>query len=194
LIGNLWFGILEPPRLRSRFPFVVLSPHAPFALPKGFLGPEPVAGLLWVAPLVLLLVLAPWLRRKWQARAECLVCLGTLAFLGAAWVGIDALVASTMRYEADYAAVFFVVSAVVACALAECCAPNGRPWFYGAVVSLGLFGVVINGAIGMTGQYDNFRSASPEAYERIADRFSPVEKLLAISGVPPDRDRAPGIK
>jgi len=62
--------------------------------------------------------------------------------------------------------------------------PVPRKWLYGAVVALGLFGIAVNGAIGMTGYYDNFRLEAPHQYQTTAAWFRPVASALAWLGIP----------
>jgi len=195
MVRNLWFSALEPPRLRSRFPFVVLAPNPPFHLPKGFVGLELVTGIVWAAPLVVALAAAFWVWKRINParRGEWGVITGTLVVLGAAWIGVDGLLGSTMRYQADFAAVLFLASAVVIGGLSELVADKVKPWLYRGVVALGLLGIVVNGAIGMTGYYDNFRLQAPAEYEAIANWFTPVAKLLTWCGAPPERKPAPEV-
>ena len=195
MLRNLWFSVLEPLRLRSQFPFVVLAPNPPFRLPKGFLGVELVAGIVWTGPLALMLAASSWVWRKTEParRLEWSVCVATLVLLGAAWICVDGLLGSTMRYQADFAAVLFVAAALVIGGLVQHVQPNARRWVCRAVVALGLFGIVVNGAIGMTGYYDNFRADAPAQYETIANWFRPLAKVLAWCGIPPNRPPAPEV-
>lgn len=192
---NLWFNILEPPRLRSRFPFVVIAPRPPFHIPKGFVGPERVAGIVWLAPLVLLLGAAPavWRRIDSACKIEWAALAGTLAFLGAAWIGVDAMLSSTMRYEADFAGVLFIAAGLVLAGWEQLLASGARTWLCRGIVALGLFGVVVNAGSGITGYYDTFRAEAPQQYQALADWFSPLEQLLEWMGVPPDVAPAPGV-
>ena len=191
LLPNLWFSLLEPPRLQSRFPFVVLAPNPPFPIPKNLLRLEKVAGIAWLAPMTVLLLWAPgaWKRILSSLRREWLLCTGTLLVLGAAWICVDGIVMATMRYEADFATVLFVAAAVVLAGASESTVRIRRILF-GAVVALGLLGVVINGAIGMTGYYDNFRKEAPKQYQSLANLFAPVEKLMVWCGVPSEQKPA----
>ena len=196
LTKNLWFDLLEPPRLRSQFPFVILAPNPPFHIPKDFLQPELVAGILWMSPLLLLLAAAPlvWKKIEPARRLEWAVCTGTLVFLGVAWLSVVGMLASTMRYEVDFATVLFVAAAAVIAGFSERYRPRMQAWVYRSVVALGLFGVVVNGAIGMTGYYDNFRMEAPAEYQRLAEWFNPVSKVLAWCGVPADWKPAPEVR
>jgi len=182
ILDGLWYSLLHAPRLHSTFPFIVLAPAPRDSLVRGI---EVVAGLVWLAPPVLLTGAAPRVWKKLDAarRLEWAVCAGTLLLLGAAWILIDAAVGATMRYQADFATVLLLASALVIAGWAA--AGNPARWRARAVVALGIWGIVINGCIGMTGYYDNFRAEAPEEYQSTAALFQPVSNLLGALGIPP---------
>ena len=194
-LPDVWFSVVEPPRIRSRFPFFVLAPNPPFHLPKNF-EMEVVAGIIWLAPLIMVLGAVPWLWKRWDGarRLEWLVGTVTLAGLGAVWIFVDSLAGSSMRYQADFATVLFIAASLTIAGLHESAKPEIKKWLIRLVVVLGLFGVLVNAAVGMTGYYDSFRQLAPQQYQSIADWFNPVAKLLAWCGVPPDRVAAPQVR
>jgi len=184
ILENLRYSLLEPPRLHSTFPFVTLAPAPPDSLVKGI---EVVAGMVWVAPLILLLgaAAAAWKKIDSARRRDWAVCTATLALLGAAWIGADAFVGATMRYQADSAAVLLVASALVIAGLRIGAKPRSAQWLTGTVIALGVLGIIVNGATGMTGYYDNFRYEAPAQYKSTAALFDPVAKVLGWFGIPP---------
>jgi len=184
LATDLQYSLLKPPRLRSTFPFVTLVPAPPDSEARGI---EVVAGIIWVAPLVLLIGAAPrvWRKIEGARRLEWAWCGGTLVLLGAAWIVVDATFAATMRYEADFATVLLLSAALVIMGWARAGTMREGWWFLRAVVALGVLGILVNGAIGMTGYNDNFRVEAPEQYERTAALFTPVAKALEALGIPP---------
>jgi hypothetical protein len=183
VLEDLWFSVLHPPRLHSTFPFVKLAPAPPDSLVKGI---EVVAGIVWIAPLVLLLAAGhlAWKRSDPARRRDWAMCTATLALLGAAWIGADATVGATMRYQADFATVLLLASSLVIAGLFIASKAHSA-WVLRVVVALGLWGVVVNAAIGMTGYYDNFRMEAPEQYQSTAAIFTPVSTVLGWFGIPP---------
>ena len=184
VLENLRYGVLEPPRLHSTFPFVTLAPAPPDSWARGI---EVVAGIVWVAPLIMLLAAAGIAWRKLAAarRRDWAVCAATLALLGTAWIGADGFVGATMRYQADSAAVLLLASSLVMAGLFVGAGPRASRWLYGSVIALGLLGVIVNGATGITGYYNNFRLEAPEQYQSLAASFDSVAKVLAWFGIPP---------
>jgi len=183
IFHDLWLSVLSPPHLRATFPFVALAPPPDDYLHKGI---EVVTGMVWLAPLVLLLAGAGvvWRRNDRARRLEWSVCAATLAVLGAAWIAVDASVGSTMRYQADSAMVLLLASALVITGWSGVVGRASKKWLCAVVVALGLFGVAVNGAIGMTGYYDNFRFEAPQQYQTTAAIFRPLASVLAWLGVP----------
>ena len=88
-----------------------------------------------------------------------------------------------MRYQADSAAVLLLASSLVIAGLFVAAKPSR--WLCGTVIALGLLGVIVKGATGMTGYYDNFRFEAPEQYQSLAASFDFVAKALAWFGIPP---------
>jgi hypothetical protein len=184
VLEDLRYSVLEPPRLHSTFPFIKLASAPPDSLAKGI---EVVAGIFWLAPLVLLLAgaVVAWKRIDPCRRRDWTVCTGTLAVLGAAWIGADALVGATMRYQADFATVLLLASFLVIPGLCAGGQLRSTQWIYGIVVTLGLLGILVNAATGITGYYDNFLIEAPDQYQSTAASFDSVGKVLAWMGIPP---------
>lgn len=181
---NLWYSLLNPPQLHSTFPFVKLAPAPPDSLLKGV---EVVAGIVWLAPLILLLAAAPaaWKRIDPALRRDWSLSTAALALLGVAWICADGAVGATMRYQADFATILLLASACVIAGLCTGGQSRRSRWLYGSVVALGLMGIMVNGATGMTGYYDNFRFEAPQQYQSTAAVFAPAAKVLGWLGIPP---------
>jgi len=195
ILPNLWLSVLEPPRLASRFPFVVLAPNPPFHLPKDFLGVEIGMGVIWVAPLIILIAVALTVRNKLEAaqRLEWSLYGCILAGLGVAWICVDSLVGSTMRYQADFSAVLFLAVAIVIAGIESRIHTGAGRLMRASIIALGLLGIGLNAAVGITGYYDNLRLEAPVQYQALADWFSPLSKILAGCGVPAERKPAPAV-
>jgi hypothetical protein len=184
LLEDLWYSVLEPPRLHSTFPFIRVFPARSDLLERGI---EVVVGILWLSPLLLLLAGAvvackridPARRRDW------ILCTVTLVLLGAAWIGADAFVGATMRYQADFATVLLLASCLVIPGLLVGSPPQSAQWLCRAVVVLGIVGMLINAATGIRGYYDNFRIEAPQQYASTAALFKPLSQVLSWFGIPP---------
>ena len=194
ILPDLWFSVIEPPRLISQFPFVALAPNPPFRLPHGF-ELEVVAGIVWIAPTVLLLAAAPlvWKKMDPGRRIEWSIGTAVLACLGAGWIVVDSLVGASMRYQADFAAILFLAAALVIAGLHEIVRVRRRKWLIGVIFALGLFGVIVNGTTALRGYY--YRSTNvPGPYQAIVGWFNPVAKTLAWFGVPSEPSPAPQVR
>jgi hypothetical protein len=108
MLPGAGFYSLTPPQPKILFPFVLLK--APqVATPAGLAVPEATGGLLPMAPVVILIVVLPWI---WRRRPALLGALpGALLVLATAGLGIMLLssyqfFASTERYEVDFATLF----------------------------------------------------------------------------------------
>ena len=114
LLPGLWYYVIAPPRLVPLFPFVELPPppYYPGHVPKVYDGVEPTGGLLVLAPVLLLLVAAPFRARAMEPALRAVLL--TFAAVSAA-LAVFAAVAfwgATMRYEVDFAS-FLLLGAVL---------------------------------------------------------------------------------
>jgi hypothetical protein len=189
LLPNLRFILLQPPGLRSTFPFIVAARNSAFFLSRGIVWFDFIAGIVWTLPLILAFGAAPalWKRGPSERRLEWAVCASTLGLLGAVWACLDAMVMATMRYQADYSMIWFMAVASILGGVSEWPVLRERAWMYRGIVFLGLLGILVNGAIGIQGYNDNLRFEAPKQFENLASWFSPVAKVLGSLGVPGDR-------
>ncbi len=189
LLPNLRFTLLEPPRLRSTFPFIVVTRNSAFFLSRGIVWFDFIAGIVWTLPLILAFGAAPavWKRVPSDRRLEWVACVATLGFLGAVWALLDAMVMATMRYQADYSMIWFMAIALILGGFSEWPVVRQRLWIYRGIVFLGVLGVLVNAAIGIQGYNDNLRFEAPSQYAKLANWFSPVAKVLRSLGVPEER-------
>jgi hypothetical protein len=186
MFPNLWFSLLQPPHLESTFPFVSLNlsllPHPP-ARTNGF---DPMTGIVWLVPLVLVLGAAPmvWKRLHSSQRRDWLVGIATLAGLGAAWVAVDDMLGVTMRYQADCATALFLAAVFVVPGLSGL-RPWAKVWMPRAVVALGLFGAAMSAALGIQGNENGLYQVDRRQFDALATVFTPVSKVLSWIGVKP---------
>jgi hypothetical protein len=180
LPSGLLYYILAPPHFSADFPFVSLAPSlVKRPAPDFYL--EPVAGILVLAPVTLMLLFLPFSYRLvfgFEATIKVTAC--ALSAAGIGLLIICAMVAGTMRYIVDFAT-FLLIPALLLWYAWIVRTREGQ-WLHAAVVQIFLVlagaTVVLNGAISLTGYYDNLKRGSPEVYNRIHHVFRPLELTL----------------
>lgn len=193
-IPNLYTAFLRPLRLEGSFPFVSVPWIKPdmwpslVDLPPDYYYSEPVAGLLWVLPVVSLAILAgagglwrllqadprpareagPPERAGWSWLAACLA--------GAALLEAGVLlvyVASSMRYLADLAPTWIALAGLVVGRAWG--ASAGPPWKRAALAAAWLGAASLTAAIGLlvgvTGYHGLFEDLNPALYEQLRGLF-----------------------
>jgi hypothetical protein len=148
-------------------------------------------------PLLLSVGFARYLWKKMDPalRLEWACGTATLLALGCGWILADALFGASMRYQADFAAVLFLAAAGVIAGLYQVWEKTPlQKWLTRGVVALGLLGIVVNGAIGTTGYYDNLLAEAPDQYRALAGWFNPLSKILTAAGVSAERKPAPQVR
>jgi hypothetical protein len=177
LLPGLWYYVIAPPRLVPLFPFVELPPppYYPGHVPAVYDGVEPTGGLLVLAPILLLLVVAPFRARAMEPALRAVVL--TFAAVSAA-LAVFAAVAfwgATMRYEVDFAS-FLLLGALVLWLRTR------RRWLMIAgAVAIGwasLLGLALSlgGPLSPTGESE-FRKANPGLATALTRDFSLVSRL-----------------
>jgi hypothetical protein len=183
VLPGLYFNFLAPPSLRLDFPFVFLERRYPGTLPPGYFGPELIAGVLVLAPFLLLLLAArPLLRRGGSAPGPGPTTVALLAAVGVLNPLVTSFLigAANQRYETDFVS-FLVVPALVVWLLARArfaprssarrrlAAGMGFTMAWAAVAAL---------ALSLTGYEDSLRRANPGLFHRIEQRFEPLRVRL----------------
>lgn len=186
--GNLYLFLIYPPKLSATFPFLTLV--RPWLEPMGrYLLFEPVAGLLWFSPALVLLPLGiPFLcRRGYARRWELALFLGALVFTAAALLFLDASLVAIMRYQADFAGLLFVPTALVIAGLWQW----GRRVISVRVAYLALFcflaaaTVLPTGLAGLSSEYGGLDLTEPGQFKALQTLFGPVSSALVRWGVQP---------
>jgi len=177
---SFFYYVLAPPLFIRDFPFVRLAAHNYLAPPAGYVL-ERIAGVLPMVPLLSVLLPAPfWLRTLRRSNPALLFVAVTSLIIGSAPLALYCLSGGTMRYEVDYATFFLIPALLVWCAGLH--ALRDRPRLHvsatAAFVILLALTVALNGAISLTGYYDNLERASPRTYQAIRTLFSPIENVL----------------
>ncbi|MEO8128896.1 MAG: hypothetical protein ABJF23_06095 [Bryobacteraceae bacterium] len=169
-----------PPQLKAAFPFLFASKPA-WEPGSKYLLFETVTGLLWLSPL--LLFLPALLLRRRLFRSEHVAILSLLVGTGLLLLLLDASVMATMRYEAEFATLFFLAAAVAVAGIGEQLSLKRHRIAFGIIVaSLSLFGILINSAIGLAGYYNGLNVSAPEQFETLRSLFAPVASALAALG------------
>jgi hypothetical protein len=175
--------LLAPPKLDLVFPFVHLDPAWTGVLSSASII-EPVAGVIALAPIILLAFAAPVLlvvRRDRGREAMTLASLLLLAALLAVAAPILTFNGATMRYAVDFATLFLLSALLVWLRIEEATA-GGRLARWGSRALGGLAAAValITGlALSITGYWDGLRVENPGTYERIEAAFDWVPTAAA---------------
>jgi hypothetical protein len=180
---NLYFYLLCTPVLSSAFPFIRVILHAPFTLPSNQFGQEPITGIVWLCPLILVVPVALWL---WRRKSEDLrpgLWMVVLVVSGLAVLSVDGMLSATMRYQGDASNLFFLAGSIGAAWLLLSGPEVIRRQGPRILVVLLAVASIANAAIGMTGYFDNFKKKSPAQYQALVSFFRPVSSVLTALGV-----------
>ena len=182
---GLYFYLFSPPTLSSAFPFIHLAPGAAFRIPADYSARlEPVAGILWFTPLLILLP-APWFWKQKLQTPFLKKWVVVLVVSAIAVLCLDGSIGATMRYEADVTGLVFLAASLVSAWLLLCGPPRVRSLAPGILVTAVSLGICLNFAIGITGCYDLLKKLEPGQYRAIESFFYPVARILAALDVQP---------
>jgi hypothetical protein len=181
--------LLAPPKLDLVFPFIHLDPAWTGVLPTDSII-EPVAGVIALAPVILLAFAAPVLlvaRRRTGREAMTLASLLLLTGLLTVVAPTLTFNGATMRYAVDFATLFLLAALLVWLRLED--ATSGRRlarWISRAVAGLAAAIALIAGlALSVTGYWDGLRVANPTTYQRLEAAFDWVPTAAAkVRGEP----------
>jgi hypothetical protein len=179
---GLYYLLLCPPDLVPEFPFLRLALRQPFDSPVSVLPAryfiEPIAGVLWLSPVVIFGLLAPFWAKHLRSTGTLLAAMfpysvGCILFVSATGL-------TSQRFEADFQPFLVFIACVVALALVS----HFKDWrhIFAMIISvpLLLFGLMANLALAIQGPYDEFVRAHPQSYVRLARLFSPVERFQPL--------------
>ena len=194
ILPNLYTYVFRLPSLSREFPFVTVpwikENMWPFFihLPENYYYPEPVAGVLFVVPLLgctaLLLLRLLWLlangdislvRGTWKANSSRLLWFGLSVFgyiLVQTFI-LFAFVSSSMRYLFDLSPALVLLSTMFVGYHVQAFEKNSS--VVKAIVGLWLLAsvltVVAGFLIGFTGSQNNFLNKNPQLYYQLLDWF-----------------------
>jgi len=200
---NLYFYFLAPSRLDWNFPFFHLAPNFPpdFYVPKGYYGPEPVAGVLTNSPFLNILFLSPLFFRNSTGHTRLLgLTFGSLIVSGLAVALVVSAHSATMRYAAEFVSLLLLPALLVWFSLDQ--ELRDRTGAQAALRTLAvasiLYGCLFNVAISITGAQDVMKRRNPATYRAIervfyphfltrylATRFGPVALKMSFSSPKP---------
>jgi hypothetical protein len=163
---GLYYFFAAPPAISAVFPWFSPGFH-PTTLPPRYLL-EPIAGAIWLAPLLPVFLLAlPGGFRPVAREFRILLC-AIAASSAAILLFLASFGFTSQRYLVD-----FLPLAVLALAAAFAIAGRARFAAFAAAV---VCTAVVNLAFGICGPYDGFARSRPQDFVGIARWFSPVER------------------
>jgi hypothetical protein len=170
---GLWYYLVAPPRLSIVFPFVRLAPPPfyPGHVPADYDGVEPTGGLLVLAPILLVLLVAPFRRRlEGELRAVLLTFVGIA--VGLVVIASIAFWGTTMRYEVDFASLLLLGALTV-------WLRSRARWATIVGVAAIAWASVLGLALSFVGSDDLLRNSHPNLWQSLTRDFSPVSRLAA---------------
>jgi uncharacterized membrane protein YfcA len=184
LLPGLYYFVVAPVRVLLTFPFVSLppGPNYPFHVPALYDGVEPTGGLLFLAPLVLILFAVPFLRRRGRLDPQLTVVVAALTLIGLLLIVVASVTfwGTTQRYEVDFTAILVVAALAVWFAVRAGTGRRRSRRFATAggivlIVWSSLFGL----ALGFTGSGVPLSSGHPALWQDLTTTLSPVSRAMA---------------
>jgi hypothetical protein len=188
--SGLFLYLLGPPRPMALFPFVQLSapPTMPWAMPEGYYASEATGGVLILAPVLLWILLLPFVARRMVPDLRWLL----FGMIGAGAVLVFAmsfiLAGTTHRYTVDFMALLSLAAILIW--LVMLAQTKRGSWRRRLAAGSGLLALVWGSAIGLalgfTGYYDLYTSSHhPKLFLQLQDAFAPISALeTRIAGRP----------
>ena len=187
LLGNVFLFLLYPPKISGTFPYLGL--FVPSLKPAAnYVFFEQVAGLFWLSPLCLALLLLPMLvggKRNNVAKRGLLALICIPILIGVILLLLDASLLATIRYLADFASLFFIASAITSLRATEMVSsPVLRRGSMAIFASLAVLGMLICFPIGLTSYYSSLKDSAPGQFQSLEKLSQPVGAFLRAIGVP----------
>ncbi len=182
--ANLWFYLLAPAQLSIYFPFVQVTPFAPFVFPAGYTGQENMYGSLVTLPVLWMALGLLRLRRVVDDEARValrhfLVCAGLVVVINQGFLLL--LSGANNRYFVDFVPVMMVVA--VAGIMAWEGSVGGRLRRAGRMVWLGALAVTVLFNVFVSLQHnDLLRYHNPETYGKLARAFNHLSQWMGGDG------------
>jgi len=185
MVSGLYYLLLCPPDFVPEFPFVRLALRQPFDAGGSVLPPryflEPIGGVLGLCPVVLMAIVTPFCRKRWDGRRGAFAFVSTiLVFTVACILFLAATGLASQRFDVDFEPFLVFVACVVACELLGDLSKWTQRLATAALAGLLLYSVSANVALAVQGPYDQFIQASPHTYVQLARWFSPFERFRPL--------------
>lgn len=187
IVYNTPVYLLQSYRMNSIFPYVHLESIPALSPPPGSdrLVPERLGGLFVCAPVLALLLLAPFAARASVRKQHPFLLMSVVYFIGtglALVVFVSFVIPNvTMRYLSDFAT-FFLLPAFLLWALLDQ-ELETRRWprfgFRAVVVAALAYSVLVNMAIGISGYYDRFHIINPDQYQLLEEGCETIRTHFA---------------
>jgi hypothetical protein len=177
LLPGFYYMLLSPPYIAPVFPWIHIVRHFVFDSPQSHPFPpqyfiEPTVGALWLSPLILAALFAPFQTRVGR-EAGLILAIVSLSS-GAVLLFLMSAHLASHRYETDFVA-SGVFAAVAGLGVRVCRSSGWRRAALGIALALVVgYSTVANFALGFTGPYDDILKNRPKSYVRIARWFSPA--------------------
>jgi len=174
ILPNLWYYLLAPAQFSLYFPFVQVTPFAPFAYPAGYTGQENMYGLLVTLPLVWMTLGLLRLRHAVSAAdrgmlGHFLACAGLVVGINQGFLLL--LSGANNRYFVDFVPVLMVLVATGVMVWEV----SARGWRRrcGRLLWLGTLGLAVVFNVFVSLQHnDLLRHHNPATYTRLAQAFN----------------------
>lgn len=188
VLPNTYFYLFQPLTLDAIFPFFHVHAKYPGTLPTPYYL-DHIAGILWLAPIVLILPLFPVINkmvRGTQANGTALsvavlsAVVLTTTSLFQLMLLILAFPYSMLRYTVDFAPFLVLASVLIWLHLHTRFSNENRPtarrWL-NIIVAVAIVGGSVQGlAIGMSGENEYFKTYNPAGFEKIRGAFNFIER------------------
>jgi hypothetical protein len=185
LLPGLYYLLACAPILSPVFPFFRLAVRPPFnsvhfPLPAKY-SLEPIAGAVFLCPLVLIGLATPLLVHLFRDRPPVWSIILTMySYATACVVCIALLGAISQRCEVDFLPFLVLISSVIA---AESISRLGRMLRLTAstvICVVAIHAVAINISLGTQGFVDEWLRAKPAQFVRVASWFSPIKQFRPV--------------
>lgn len=185
VVPGLYYLFLCPPDVVPEFPFFRLAWRQPFDSSANLLPPryflEPTGGLLGLCPIAWFAILTPFCRKAFEGKREIFAFLSAmLAFAVACALFIATTGLSSERFEVDFQPFLVLVACVVVCQLLGVLRNKIRMLATASFAVLLIYTIAANSALALQGPYDQFVQASPDAYVKLSNWFSPVAQFRLV--------------
>lgn len=188
IFPGLYYFLFCAPAVEPVFPFLRIVLTVPleslgYHLPARYFN-EGTSGIVVLCPLVLFAAVLPLLARKRSghpayAMAGALAAGSLLCLFFVASLGLE-----SQRYEIDFQP-YLLLAACISAALVFASMRGRKRWWAGIGITLMVgWSIFANMLLAIQGPYDQFVQAHTEAYLRLAQWFSPVERHRPLLNPP----------